>query len=41
MEAASLAKPPEPGTMTYHPVGKAVGRADAEGPELIEPIDPK
>ena len=26
--------------MKYHPVGKAVGRADAEGPELIEPIDP-
>ena len=40
MEAASLAKPPEPGTMKYHPVGKAIGRADAEGPELIEPIDP-
>jgi putative SOS response-associated peptidase YedK len=40
MEAASLAEPPPPGTMTYHPVGKAVGRADAEGPELIEPIDP-
>jgi putative SOS response-associated peptidase YedK len=40
LEAASLAKPPEAGAMKYHPVGKAVGRADAEGPELIEPIDP-
>ena len=40
LEAASLAKPPDAGAMKYHPVGKAVGRADAEGPELIEPIDP-
>lgn len=40
MEAASLARPPESGAMTYHPVGKAIGRADSEGPHLIEPIDP-
>ena len=40
MEAASLAKPPEAGAMAYHPVGKAIGRADAEGSHLIEPIDP-
>lgn len=26
--------------MTYHPVGKAIGRTDSEGPELIEAIDP-
>jgi putative SOS response-associated peptidase YedK len=39
-EAVSLAVPPPRGTMKYHPVGKAVGRADSEGPELIKPIDP-
>ena len=27
--------------MKYHPVSKAVGRADAEGPELILPLTPE
>lgn len=36
--AVGLAVSPPQGTMTYHPVGKAVGRADAEGPELIAPL---
>lgn len=39
-EASLLATAPEPGTMTYHAVGKAIGRADAEGPQLIAPVDP-
>lgn len=40
-EAVGLAVSPPPGTMTYHAVGKAVGRADAEGPELIVPLTPE
>ena len=40
-EAISLAVSPPAGTMTYHPVGKAVGRADAEGPDLIVPLTPE
>jgi putative SOS response-associated peptidase YedK len=31
---------PPAGTMKYHPVGKAIGKSDSEGPQLIEPIDP-
>jgi putative SOS response-associated peptidase YedK len=31
---------PAPGTMKYHPVGRAIGNANNDGPELIAPIDP-
>ena len=40
-EAVALAASAPPGTMRYHPVGKAVGRADADGPELIVPLTPE
>jgi putative SOS response-associated peptidase YedK len=40
-EAQALAVSPPAGTMTYHPVGKAIGRADAEGAELIVPLTPE
>jgi len=40
-EALALAASPPAGTMKYHPVAKAVGRADAEGPGLIEPLTPE
>lgn len=39
-DAAALAVSPPPGTMKYHPVGKAIGKATVEGPELITPIGP-
>ena len=38
--AMEFATSPPQGTMKYHPVGKAIGKATSEGPELIEPIDP-
>lgn len=37
-EAVRLASPPPPGTMKYVPVGKAIGSALAEGPDLIRPL---
>lgn len=37
-EAAKLATAPPLGTMRYHIVGKAVGKAESEGPELIRPL---
>lgn len=40
-EAATLVKSPPPGSMKYHIVGKAVGKADAEGPELTRPLTPE
>lgn len=40
-EAVRLAVPPPAGTMKFHPVGKAIGSADAEGPELIRPLSPE
>ncbi len=41
-EAVTLTVPPPPGTMKYHPVGKAIGNAAAEGPDLIVPAaEPK
>ncbi|MHB1110202.1 MAG: SOS response-associated peptidase [Devosia sp.] len=40
-EARLLAVPPPPGTMKYHPVGKAIGSSTAEGPELIRPLTPE
>ena len=40
-QAIGLAVSPPQGTMKYHAVGKAVGRADAEGPELIVPLTPE
>jgi hypothetical protein len=27
--------------MKFHPVGKAIGNANAEGPELIRPLTPE
>ena len=36
--ARQLALPLPAGSLKYHPVSKAVGRADADGPELIRPI---
>lgn len=39
--AVQLASPPPPGAMKYHPVGKAIGSALAEGPELIRPLTPE
>lgn len=39
-EAVQLALPLPAGSISYHPVGRAVGAATAEGPELIAPIDP-
>jgi putative SOS response-associated peptidase YedK len=40
-EAVGLAVSPPAGTMRYHPVSKAVGRAGAEGPDLIAPLTPE
>ena len=40
-EAVRLAVSPPAGTMKYHPVGKAIGNANNEGPELIEPLTPE
>ncbi len=40
-EAASLAQTPAPGTLKYHLVSKEVGKADAEGPQLIRPLTPE
>ena len=37
-EAMTLAVPPPTGTMQYHPVSKAIGKATADGPELIVPV---
>lgn len=37
-DAAIYAVTPPLGTMKYHPVGDAISRADADGPELILPI---
>ncbi len=39
--AAALCQPPAPGSMAYHPVGKAIGSTKAEGPELIRPVPPE
>lgn len=38
-DALKLAVTPPPETMRYHRVGRAIGRAAAEGPELIEPAN--
>ncbi len=37
-DAMKLAAPPPAGAMKYHPVGKAIGQATAEGPDLIRPL---
>jgi putative SOS response-associated peptidase YedK len=37
-EAVGLAVSSPPGTMKYHPVSKAMGKATSEGPELIVPL---
>jgi putative SOS response-associated peptidase YedK len=39
--AVKLANPPPPGAMKYHPVGKAIGAAISEGPELIRELSPE
>ena len=36
-DATQLALPLPEGSLKYHPVGKAIGSATAEGPELIRP----
>jgi putative SOS response-associated peptidase YedK len=38
-EALSLAAPAPAGTMRLHPVGKAIGNATADGPDLIMPFE--
>lgn len=40
-QAVQLASPPPPGAMKYHPVGKAIGSALSEGPDLIRPLSPE
>lgn len=37
-DAVALATTPPIGTMRYHPVSKAVGKATSEGPDLIVPV---
>jgi len=37
-DAVQLAAPPPPGAMKFYPVGKAIGSALADGPELIRPL---
>ena len=37
-DAVKLTVPPPPGAMKYVPVGKAIGSATAEGPDLIRPL---
>jgi putative SOS response-associated peptidase YedK len=39
-QALELATTLPEGSLKYHPVGRAIGRADSEGPELIKEIDP-
>lgn len=38
--ATDLLVPPPDGTMSYHPVSRAVGKTDNDSPELIRPVDP-
>ncbi len=40
-DAVQLTMPLPPGALKYHPVGKAIGRADSEGEELIRPLTPE
>lgn len=40
-EALKLLGPPAPGAMKFHAVGRSVGAAAAEGPDLIRPIAPE
>ena len=40
MACSLIATPPE-GVMVCHVVGRAVGRSDAEGPDLIRPLTPE
>lgn len=40
-EAVGLAVSAPHGTMKYHPVSKAIGKATSEGPELIAPLTPE
>lgn len=37
--ATQLALPLEPGLLRFHPVSRRVNKADADGPELIAPIE--
>lgn len=39
-EAVQLALALPEGRLKYHPVGKAIGSAKAEGPQLIAPVEP-
>jgi putative SOS response-associated peptidase YedK len=38
LQAKQLVSPLEAGSVVYHPVDRAVGRADSEGPALIAPV---
>jgi len=40
-DAVQLTLPLPAGALKYHPVGRAIGRADIEGPELIRPLGPE
>jgi putative SOS response-associated peptidase YedK len=37
-DAVQLTMPLPAGALKYHPVGKAIGRADSEGEDLIRPL---
>lgn len=39
--AVGLTQPTPPGTVRFHPVGREVGKATAEGPDLIRPLTPE
>ena len=39
-DAVQLTMPLPEGALKFHPVGKAIGRADAEGADLIRPLTP-
>jgi putative SOS response-associated peptidase YedK len=39
-DAIRLIAPPPAGSMVFHPVSRAVNKAEADGPELIAPVEP-
>jgi putative SOS response-associated peptidase YedK len=40
-DAVQLTMPLPPGALKYHPIGKAIGRTDSEGEDLIRPLTPE
>jgi len=40
-DAVQLTMPVPPGALKFHPVGKAIGRVDSEGEDLIRPLTPE